>query len=113
MKLIHKLICLICMSALLCIAAPAAMAQTGLLLSLTDCTIDLGGSSSYCYLKMNNAENISAMDYMITYDAENLELVNFFNTGFTSQGDVTLTATKQAAFISRWFLKMDSTVLII
>ena len=67
-----------------------AYAQASPTLYFTNPTLTAGGSSAYCYLKMDNAENISAMDYIITYDADNIELVSVNNTGFTSQSDVTV-----------------------
>ena len=90
MKLFNKLICMLCMSVLLFSAAPMVSAQESPLLYFTDSTVYIGGSSSYCYLQMRNAENISAMDYMIIYDSDNLELANIYQTGFTSQDDVTV-----------------------
>lgn len=90
MKLFNKFICLILFMSVLLSAAPTVSAQESPLLYFTDSTVYIGGSSSYCYLQMRNAENISAMDYMIIYDSDNLELANIYKTGFTSQDDVTV-----------------------
>ncbi len=71
-------------------AVPPVQAQTTPTLYFTNCTVTSGGSAAYCYLRMSEAENISAMDYMIVYDADNLELTQVNNAGFTAQSDVTV-----------------------
>lgn len=76
--------------ALLISAVPMVHAQATPTLYFTDPTLTVGGSSVYCYLRMNNAENISAMEYRILYDAENIELESINNTGFTNNTDVTV-----------------------
>lgn len=101
MKIFNKLLILLCMSALLISAVPAASAQESPLLYFTDCTVYTGGSSSYCYLRMSNAENISAMDYIITYDSDNLTLSDIYQTGFTSQSDVTVSVNRSEPGIIR------------
>ena len=90
MKLFYKAICLLCISALLFSAVPAAAAQTTPTLYFTDSTVTVGNSASYCYMKLSNAESISAMDYIITYNSDNLRLTDIREVGFTSQSDVTV-----------------------
>lgn len=90
MKLLRRFLSIFCIAALLLTAVPAILAQTSPTLYFTDSTVTIGGSSSYCYLKMDDAENISAMDYMIIYDPDNLELASINNTGFTAASDVTI-----------------------
>ena len=89
MKILNKIISALCIMALLISAVPA-YAQASPTLYFTNPTLTAGGSSAYCYLKMDNAENISAMDYRILYDAENIELDSMYKTGFTNQSDVTV-----------------------
>ena len=91
MKILNKIISALCIVALLISAVPA-YAQASPTLYFTNNTVTIGGSTAYCFLQMKNAENISAMDYIITYDADNIELVSANNTGFTSQSDVTVSA---------------------
>ncbi|MBQ7976148.1 MAG: hypothetical protein IJ300_10735 [Clostridia bacterium] len=93
MKTLNKLLSVLCIMALLISAVPAVQAQTTApTLYFTNPTLTIGGSQVYCYLQMSNAENISAMDYIVTYDADNIELVSVKNSGFTSQSDVTVSA---------------------
>ena len=91
MKILNKIISALCIVALLISAVPA-YAGVSPTLYFTNPTLTAGGSSAYCYLKMDNAENISAMDYRILYDAENIELDSMYKTGFTNQSDVTVSA---------------------
>ena len=88
MKTLNKILSLICIVALLITAVPQVQAQATPTLYLTNTTLTVGGSQAYCYLQMKNAENIAAMDYIITYDADNIELVSVNRTGFTNQNDV-------------------------
>ncbi len=81
--------------ALLFGAVPSVLAEGSPSLYFYTPTLEVGGSQSYCYLQMSGAENISAMDYMITYDAENIELVSVSNTGFTSRSDVTVSVNSE------------------
>lgn len=90
MKLFKKLLCLICTVALLFQAVPTVLAQGSPTLEFSYMNLTVGGSSAYIYLYMNNAENISAMDYIITYDADNLELVGCYESWSTNQSDVTI-----------------------
>ena len=89
MKILNKLLSLMCIVALLFSAVPV-YAQATPTLYFTNPTLTAGCSSAYCYLRMENAENISAMDYRILYDAENIELESMYKTGFTNQSDVTV-----------------------
>ena len=101
MKKLNKLLSLVCIVALLISAVPTVQAQAVPKLYFTNPTLTVGGSSVYCYLKMENAENISAMDYIITYDADNIELVSINNTGFTNQSDVTVSVNSSELGIIR------------
>lgn len=92
MKRFLRFLSLFCVAALLLSAVPALQAESSPTLYFTNCTVTMGGSQSYCYLRMSGAENISAMDYMIIYDADNLELASISNAGFTNGSDVTVSA---------------------
>lgn len=100
MKILNKIISALCIMALLISAVPV-YAQASPTLSFSNLTLTEGGSSSSCYLKMSNAENISAMDYIIIYDAEKFEVTDVSNTGFTSQGDVTVSVNSSESGIIR------------
>jgi len=90
MRLLNKILSLVCIVALLFSAVPTVQSQATPTLYFTNTTLTIGGSQRYCYLQMKNAENISAMDYRILYDAENIELDSMYKTGFTNQSDVTV-----------------------
>lgn len=102
MKKLHKFISIICIFVLLLSLMPEVSAQQIPTLSFTNNTVTSGSSSSaYCYLSMSNAENISAMDYIITYDSDNLVLTDIRNTGFTSQSDVTVSVNSSEPGVVR------------
>ena len=66
MKILNKLLSLMCIVALLISAVPTVQAQaTPNIYFSTSSGLTIGGNSSYCFLRMDNAENISAMDYRI------------------------------------------------
>ena len=90
MKILNKIISALCIVALLISAVPVhAQTTPTLYFSTQDVTIG-SSSTAYCFLQMKNAENISAMDYRILYDAEIIELESINKTGFTNQSDVTV-----------------------
>lgn len=97
MKLFKKLLCLVCTMALLFTAVPSVLAEGSPTLYFSTPSLEIGGSQGSCYLKMDYAENVSAMDYIVTYDAENLELVSVNNTGFTNRDDVTVSVNSEEA----------------
>ena len=97
MKRIFKALALLCAMALLSGAVPALGAEGGPTLYFTNATVYTGGGSAYCYLRIKDAVNISAMDYIITYDADNLELTNIYKTGATNQSDVTVSVNSEEA----------------
>lgn len=89
MKIFKRIVSALCTAVLLFAAVPQALAATSPTLYFTNNTVYTGGGTTYCYLQMKNAENIAAMDYIITYDSNNLEITNNYKTGFTKQSDVT------------------------
>ena len=81
MKILNKIISALCIVALLISAVPTVQAQATPTLYFSTQDVTIGSSSTaYCFLQMKNAENISAMDYRIIYDAENLEFAQIYNT---------------------------------
>ena len=101
MKILKRFLSLVCAFALLISAAQAARAQSVPMLYFTDCTVTAGGSAAYCFLKMDMADNIAAMDYIITYDSQNLELTNIYKSGLADQSDVTVSINSDEPGIIR------------
>lgn len=90
MKRLNRIFRIVCITALLFSVMPAVHAQTAPTLYFTNSTLTVGSSSVYCYLKMDHAENIAAMDYRILYDAAHIEFDRILTAGFTAQSDVTI-----------------------